>query len=1018
MATVMTRMPTPVGSSTPNYVRTPVGSVASSSGSHQTILRAPAPAYSTAIVPHPQVYGSPRLVGPPQPVQSYGSPQFLAQQYGQAQQHAQGQIQEKRSLEKRAAAFAFNRMVSELWGHICLFAGEKAKQILKNQQIYVDDKVDATMSELAKDPLQVPLRKEWLNKVIARIWVLVNSAVADRLKSQILPELKGNLPKFLQGLDIDPMTLGDHPPVIKEFRVLPHYLSGGFLDLELEIEYDGETDIQITVPTKLGKITAGIRELKLQATIYISFGLKTPNPPFFEGIAIHMPWGLRWSADWTGALDFLDNHFLEELLQKIVRQKVRQAMVLPSRIPIPMLPVGGRVFDIVRPCPRGILQVTLLKVEGLVGDEISMKTFSTGEMTVDPFVCMNIGGQEFKSQVRRATCNPEWDEDNTFLYLIDVPQQQSLSIHVFDEDRISGFLYDKVLSTGKDECARVLHKSLPELLGKSDTCSFKEPIDNETWVDLASWWPGKGLGPDAENFSDAERAQHRKVRIHEAEEKDHMEKERAHQQEEFSFQREMAQHRAEREVRRAQLRAEQEQRQRQTAQADKGVFNSMMSWMKEEVQLVKDTVQTEGGAFVDWVKEEAHVMKDVVEKEAHVVQNFLSDEFSWAREKWREHKDEKYEEWKAKLLQAKVRCKVRVQWRPVHSHSRQAPPGYQSKNERRNERVQEEVAHKYGFGVEHLGHLLHQGHQPAQQGMQRLSSSVSIPRSIPGMPQKEEGWPTWILLVGIAKLDRAPLDIQASKGAFVECNVTPIISNRGEVVEESTDDVTKLKTAIGKPAQASAKGLGANLNDSQLIARKIGLLLQHSVPPDAIGSILDLKDAQVFSYLGMAVNTAAERRDVDFITPFTYLLQDLKNVTVELNAFESGSDVSLGKWSYSIADLLNEEDYCYDFERAELKGDKSEDEDKRRQVRPRITGRLQLWQVGSSPGPTRFGSTSIQAHNVPVQTYSVPMASAAPLGSVQTAIPLAGSVRTAVVPNSYNVPQVTSAVSRVVMLRR
>eukprot|EP00933_Yihiella_yeosuensis_P074024 TRINITY_DN8284_c0_g1_i1.p1 TRINITY_DN8284_c0_g1~~TRINITY_DN8284_c0_g1_i1.p1 ORF type:complete len:1008 (-),score=171.84 TRINITY_DN8284_c0_g1_i1:322-3345(-) len=1007
MATVMTRMPTPVGSSTPNYVRTPVGSVASSSGSHQTILRAPAPAYSTAIVPHPQVYGSPRLVGPPQPVQSYGSPQFLAQQYGQAQQHAQGQIQEKRSLEKRAAAFAFNRMVSELWGHICLFAGEKAKQILKNQQIYVDDKVDATMSELAKDPLQVPLRKEWLNKVIARIWVLVNSAVADRLKSQILPELKGNLPKFLQGLDIDPMTLGDHPPVIKEFRVLPHYLSGGFLDLELEIEYDGETDIQITVPTKLGKITAGIRELKLQATIYISFGLKTPNPPFFEGIAIHMPWGLRWSADWTGALDFLDNHFLEELLQKIVRQKVRQAMVLPSRIPIPMLPVGGRVFDIVRPCPRGILQVTLLKVEGLVGDEISMKTFSTGEMTVDPFVCMNIGGQEFKSQVRRATCNPEWDEDNTFLYLIDVPQQQSLSIHVFDEDLITGVLYENILHTGKDECARALHKPLSELLGKSDRCTFEEPIDNETWVDLASWWPGKGLGPDAEEFSDAERAKSRKGARREADKKEgKAEKARAHQQEELDFQREMAQHRAEREVRRAQLRAEQEQRQR--AMADKGVFAGMLSWMKGEAQLLKDTVETEGGAFVDWVKQEAHVAKEFMEKEAHVIEGWLSDEFSWVREKWHDRKERAYEDWKAKLNQAKVRCKLRVQWRPVHSHKGQAPPGHQSKNHS----VDETLAQRYGFGTGRLGHLLDHLHLPGQQ---RTQPSVGIPRTIPGMPRKEEGWPTWILLVGIAKLDRAPLNIEAGKGAFIECDVTPIISQHGEVVEESTDGVTKLKTKIGMPVQASSKGLAETLTESQKKARKIGLMLQHSVPPSVIGDILDMQDSQVFSYLGMAVNTAAERRDVDFIAPFTYLMQDLENATVELNAFESGGDVSLGMWKYSVADLLNKADCCYDFERLELKGENSEEQDKLGQVRARITGRLKLFQVGSLSS-TRFSSTSVptsvQAHPHPIRTFK---ASAAPKGHVQTAIPLAGSVRTAVVPNPYSVPP---AVSRVVKPQR
>ena len=94
--------------------------------------------------------------------------------------------------------------------------------------------------------------------------------------------------------------------------------------------------------------------------------------------------------------------------------------------------------DIVRPLPRGVLKVRVKKARNLrgAGRLGPVGLLLNSERESEPYVDISVGGVSYKTpHIKRDGNNPIWSEESaSFIFLVDIPEQQSLSIRVFNHD--------------------------------------------------------------------------------------------------------------------------------------------------------------------------------------------------------------------------------------------------------------------------------------------------------------------------------------------------------------------------------------------------------------------------------------------------------------------------------------------------------------------------------------------------------------------------------------------------------
>lgn len=772
-------------------------------------------------------------------------------------------------------------MIKELWPHITKYIEEKIKAKLHDRRIYVDSRVRAVMNELSFHPPPIPFGKDWLNTVLKTVWPLIKHAAEDMIKTIILPQLREKLPSFMQSIDIDPCTLGDCAPQLKHVKVIDgHKLANNrFLGLHFKVEYDGDANIGIVYHG----VTAGIRHIKFKMDVFLNFAGKSDVIPFVKGIAMHVD-NLGFSMDWTGAFDFLDNEFLEDVIHNIAKQTVQSMMVLPQRMPVSLQPMGAEIFDLVRPRPKGFFKIELLGITGLKGDEISLTTFMGGGRTVDPFVEFRLGSQFWRSKTVSRCLDPTWEEDNTFIFFVDSPGHQMLDIRVFDED-LTTSLRMGLGGSAADTIARALDLGLHKLLVRSDKHHFHEEIQSDLLIPLALWWPGQGKGPEEEDFqkkeddvTEAERVQAKKTEREEEERKRHEQAQEDMRKRHEAF-----------------LEQQRRMEAEAAAVADAGVFTRMKNWFKKEAAEATEWIKEEA----DYVMEGAEHMIEVVKDEAA----YLKDKVV---EKVHSHQEANEKARKELLLQADAKIHLRFDWRPIGDAIQPA--------------------------------MFPRGGAIAKPTLQRMLDELPPGPTDSDAEAEASEWPAYALLVGIGKVDKIVVADAEVTECYVACDVTPAVSQDGKLFVKSEDVVTKKKSCVIKPTRASVAGLTASIDESRVMARKIGICLSSGMSVSSVADVLDLDESTISKALGSAITERSDCVDLEFDEDFVYFLHDPETAVINLEVFRNGKII--GTRRMCVGPLLEKPGMTEDFERLPV-----EDAPDPLAI-PRLTGRVQLWPVG------------------------------------------------------------------------
>eukprot|EP00931_Biecheleriopsis_adriatica_P009923 TRINITY_DN11101_c0_g1_i2.p1 TRINITY_DN11101_c0_g1~~TRINITY_DN11101_c0_g1_i2.p1 ORF type:complete len:930 (-),score=142.80 TRINITY_DN11101_c0_g1_i2:66-2855(-) len=747
--------------------------------------------------------------------------------------------------------------VHRIWPDLTDFLGNKMKTNLRARRIYVDEAVNRTCRNLAENPPCIPMTKDWVNEVIFILWPMLRKAISAKIHGSIVPLLRERLPSMFQSIDLDPCDIGSTPPKITKAEVMPDYMCGGFMDIKIGLEFDGKNS---NIELVYKGMKAGIKSIQLDVTLYVSLYKKTDEPPFFEGASMYMPKSFDFNIGWSGLVTFLDSMFMEDLLHNVVQDSVRSLCVLPNRIPVLLNEqMGGRVFELSFPKPRGVLLMTLMECQNLRGEEMSINTLLGGGRTCDPAVTIRIGPQKWKSPTVNRNNNPQWENTNQHLFFVDIPEQQVVDIRVFDED-YSTAAREKVTGQAADLIARALNLSIPGLLGTDMYCQFNEEIKTDMWIPLDSWWPGRGTGPESVLWKAKEEAE-AKV--------------------EAEFVSASPSSAAEAPPLPAAPKAK--AKGKESPERSGSFMNRMWNWAKDEAQ--------EAG---HWIKEEAEYVAHEASHLAHTVVDEVTEGIHWVSDSIHEHYEKQAREYKESLLAQGARVRVKFHFCPVAfamDHERPPPPKKLTTTNR-----------------------------PTLECMLEEAPTVRVPKAIHGVDDDGAILGRYILMVGIHKVDRVILSDEGMPECQITCDCTPLVTEDGRYVTESEDGVTLRKSPKVTPDRASVSGLQQSTEDSKLMARKIALLAQRKVPVETIADVLDISSEQVFSALAgaLAESERSDCIDVVFDHAFLYLLHDPMDAVIELEAWRNGE--SLGKQKLQIGPLMHKYSMIEDFERLPLNG--------------------------------------------------------------------------------------------------
>ncbi|EDO46351.1 predicted protein [Nematostella vectensis] len=281
---------------------------------------------------------------------------------------------------------------------------------------------------------------EWINKMLLQMWPYVGDMAVDILKNTVEPEMQKNLPKSLNTLYFDKITLGNQPPIIQNVVSYDGDEKKGEFILDLDLKYEGDAQVKLSVKN----VKLGLTKFKLNGILRVIFKplVSLYNP--IGGVTVFFLNRPKTKFDLTNLLNVLDFPGLNSTLRRIVDDTIASFVVLPNRVAIP-LAEGVDASDLQYPIPQGVLRVKVVEARDLVAKDFGV--VKKGKS--DPYAILEIGAQKFRTKVKKNDLNPTWNE--TFEAFVDNSEGQDIDMFLWDEDKAGkdsklGFLSTQIAS--------------------------------------------------------------------------------------------------------------------------------------------------------------------------------------------------------------------------------------------------------------------------------------------------------------------------------------------------------------------------------------------------------------------------------------------------------------------------------------------------------------------------------------------------------------------------------------------
>ncbi|KAL9890734.1 extended synaptotagmin-like protein 2 isoform 4-T8 [Glossina fuscipes fuscipes] len=244
-------------------------------------------------------------------------------------------------------------------------------------------------------------RCEWLNKILKQLWPNANHYARSLVKQTIEPNVAESLAFYkLPGFRFDRIILGTIPPRIGGVKVYDYNVARNEIIMDLDLFYASDCDINFY----LGAMKGGIKDFQIHGWIRVVMKPLIRTMPLVGGLQIFFLNNPNIDFNLVGIIDFMDMPGLSDLLRRIIVEQIGNIMVLPNKLPI-SLSDEVPAASLKMPEPEGILRIHVVEAKDLMKKDIGM----LGKGKSDPYAIVNVGSQEFKTQIIDNNVNPKWD---------------------------------------------------------------------------------------------------------------------------------------------------------------------------------------------------------------------------------------------------------------------------------------------------------------------------------------------------------------------------------------------------------------------------------------------------------------------------------------------------------------------------------------------------------------------------------------------------------------------------------
>nr|NP_001262921.1 extended synaptotagmin-like protein 2, isoform D [Drosophila melanogaster]AGB96301.1 extended synaptotagmin-like protein 2, isoform D [Drosophila melanogaster] len=290
-------------------------------------------------------------------------------------------------------------------------------------------------------------RCEWLNKILKQVWPNANHFARTLVKETIEPNVALALANYkMHGFRFDRIILGTIPPRIGGVKIYDKNVDRNEIIMDLDLFYASDCDINFY----LGGMKGGIKDFQIHGWVRVVMKPLIRSMPLVGGLQIFFLNNPNIDFNLVGVIDFMDMPGLSDLLRRIIVEQIGNVMVLPNKLPISLSEEVSAVA-LKMPEPEGILRIHVVEAKDLMKKDISV----LGKGKSDPYAIINVGAQEFKTQIIDNNVNPKWDY--WCEAVVEVSQHAILVLRLFDWDRTSD---DESLGRASIDIASVIKKGV------------------------------------------------------------------------------------------------------------------------------------------------------------------------------------------------------------------------------------------------------------------------------------------------------------------------------------------------------------------------------------------------------------------------------------------------------------------------------------------------------------------------------------------------------------------------------
>ncbi|KRG01713.1 extended synaptotagmin-2 isoform X3 [Drosophila mojavensis] len=290
-------------------------------------------------------------------------------------------------------------------------------------------------------------RAEWLNKILKQVWPNANHFARTLVKETIEPNVALALSQYkMNGFRFDRIILGTIPPRIGGVKIYDKNVDRNEIIMDLDLFYASDCDINFY----LAGMKGGIKDFQIHGWVRVVMKPLIRSMPLVGGLQIFFLNNPNIDFNLVGVIDFMDMPGLSDLLRRIIVEQIGNVMVLPNKLPISLSDEVSAV-SLKMPEPEGLLRIHVVEAKNLMKKDISV----LGKGKSDPYAIVNVGAQEFRTQIIDNNVNPKWDY--WCEAVVEVSQRAILVLRLFDWDRTSD---DESLGRATIDISSVIKKGV------------------------------------------------------------------------------------------------------------------------------------------------------------------------------------------------------------------------------------------------------------------------------------------------------------------------------------------------------------------------------------------------------------------------------------------------------------------------------------------------------------------------------------------------------------------------------